>query len=62
MLRHIVASTGVIYVDARDRDQGFLDRDGTYLDRRQALEVARAAGQLRADVAVHDRLYSENLW
>lgn len=62
VIRHIAESTGVSHVDSRDRDQGFLDQEGRYLDRKQALEVAREAGQLRADVEVQDQLYSENLW
>lgn len=62
VIRHIRAVTGAAYVDAYGKDQGFLDEDGTYLDRKQALEVARAAGQLRTDVEVQDQLYSENVW
>jgi hypothetical protein len=62
VIRYIIDSTGVKHVDARNRDQGFLDQAGTYLDRKEALAVARSAGQLRADVAVQDQLYSENLW
>jgi len=62
VIRHIAESTGVSHVDARERDQGFLDQEGRYLDRKEALHVAREAGQLRADVPVQDQLYSENLW
>jgi hypothetical protein len=62
VIRLIVDSTGVSHVDAHDRDQGFLDQEGRYLDRVEALAVARGARQLRADVIVQDQLYSENLW
>lgn len=62
VIRTIVEATGRRYVDAAERAQGFLDSAGRFLDRFEALEVARAAGQLREDVPVQDRLYSENVW
>ena len=50
-------------VDARRKDQGFLDESGQYLDRKQALMVAQSNGQMREDRPVWgDELYSENVW
>lgn len=63
VIRHIVETTGVKYVDSRGDDQGFLDEAGNYLARRYALKVARLNGQLRLDrPIIHKELYSENLW
>jgi hypothetical protein len=63
VIRHIVETTGVSYVDARGEDQGFLDETGKYLTRRQALKVAKLNSQLRSDRPIwNNELYSENLW
>lgn len=43
--------------------QGFLDNDDNFLNRKQALIVARAANQILANIPLHsDDLYSENIW
>lgn len=63
VIRLIVETTGVKYVDAKDDDQGFLDSEGRFLRRKPALRVARETGQLRADrEVIGNKLYSENLW
>lgn len=55
MRAHIAAYVGAAHVQqhAWNRsEQGFIDQWGTFMDRREALEVAKAAGQL---------LYTEGL-
>ena len=43
--------------------QGFLDSEGNFLDRYDALEVARAAGQIKDVRNIRaDRLFSEDVW
>lgn len=43
--------------------QGFLDNEGNFLDRVEALEVALAAGQVLAPGDIRgDHLFSEDLW
>lgn len=45
-------------------EQGFVLEDGTFVDRREALEHAYAAGQISRERAEHglSALYSEDLW
>lgn len=63
VIRMIVEQTGVACVDSHGDDQGFLDADGRYLTRRQALISARANNQMKADRPTwHGELYSENVW
>lgn len=64
VIRKIAAGLGVDMVDGA---QGFLDSDGRYLTRRQALAVAQANDQLihqeRPSSATKlGELYSEDLW
>jgi hypothetical protein len=61
VIRHIVETTGVSCVDSRNEDQGFLDADGRYLNRRQAMVNAKLNNQFN-DRPIHYQLYSENLW
>lgn len=59
----IVEETGIDKVDSYGDDQGFLDSAGKYLTRKEALDNARANGQLRDDRPIwNDELFSENLW
>lgn len=44
------------------REQGFIDSDGNFVDREEALRVAVAAGQLKADPIAPPNLYTEDLW
>lgn len=46
-----------------DEEQGFLDSDGAFLNRKQALDVALAAGQVLDPANIRaGRLFSEDLW
>jgi len=59
----IIELTNAQTVDAHGDDQGFLDDTGKYLNRKEALEVARVNGQLRNDRPIwNNELFSENLW
>lgn len=42
--------------------QGFVLGDGTFVDRFEALAIARANGQLIRKTEPADRLFSEDLW
>lgn len=44
-------------------DQGFLDSEGRFCDRRQAHSIAGDSGQIAAlDSVFGERLFSEDLW
>jgi len=64
VIRLIGTTLGIKYVDARKRDQGFLDNEGNYLTRKESLAVAMAANQLTARATGHKlgELYSEDVW
>lgn len=63
VIRMIVETQGVSHVDARDEDQGFLDADGRYLTRRQALYNAQVNNQLKPNEPIRmGQLFSENVW
>lgn len=63
VIRLIAETTGVSYVDSRGEDQGFLDEDGNYLNRKQALLSAKINNQiLDESKIVANQLFSENLW
>lgn len=56
-----------IHIETGDMDiygeQGFLDDQGNFLDRSQALVHATECKQLRSDVPLDNEwLYSENVW
>lgn len=59
---HIVEITGAKTVNASGDDQGFLDSNGKYLTRKEALDIAFESGQIRTDRPIYNELYSENLW
>ncbi len=42
-------------------DQGFIDSEGSFLHRGEALVIARLAGQLLNPTS-HSELFSEDLW
>ena len=57
----------LLYIDryAPTPRQGFVDNRGVYVSRREALEIATAAGQLnvhRTKTEPEDELFSEDLW
>ena len=64
VIRHIVDTTGVKYVDSRGRDQGFLDDTGAYLNRKEALAHALACKQVKdGSLGISlGELYSEDIW
>lgn len=43
-------------------DQGFLTSSGRYVDRKEALRIAAAVGQIKVKTRPADRLFSEDLW
>jgi hypothetical protein len=64
VIRAIAEVTGAATVDASGDDQGFLDADGRYLRRAEALQSAQANGQLK-DGALGPslgKLFSEDVW
>lgn len=46
----------------REAEQGFIDNHGCFLDRKEALAVAKAAGQLIRKTQPEDELFSEDLY
>lgn len=49
-------------VDARGCDQGFTTSTGRYVDRFEAMDIARAAGQIVGEPSMPDRLFSEDIF
>lgn len=50
-------------VNAYEDDQGFLDADGRYLMRRQALYNAQVNNQIKPGTTIRaGRLFSEDIW
>ena len=65
VIRMIADETGDKYIDCRDAngDQGFLDADGRYLDRKQALVLALCNKQVKDENDIRcGMLFSEDLW
>lgn len=62
VIMHIVESLGVSYVDAPQDDQGFLDEDERFLNRKQALVSAKIHNQLIRKTSPNYLLFSEDLW
>lgn len=62
VIQKIVVETGVrrVLVDMHI-DQGFVDSEGVYLNRYEALERARQTGQLKYETN-KDILFSEDVW
>lgn len=58
----IAKETGAQYIDAHLEDQGFLDDEGTYLNRKQGLERAMVNHQIKDESKVRGLLFSEDLW
>ena len=53
----------VTTVNAYEDDQGFLDADGLYLNRRQALYNAQVNNQIKPGTTIKaGRLFSEDVW
>lgn len=64
LIRKISEETGQETVTSMGDDQGFIDEEGTYLTRRQALTVAEREGQLKEGALGTrlGRLFSEDVW
>lgn len=63
VIRLIADETGETHIDCRDRAQGFIDTEGRYLDRFQALAVALANKQVLDENDIRaGRLFSEDVW
>lgn len=63
VIRMIVRETGADTVDSRNEDQGFLDENGTYLNRKQALVSAQLFDQIKPDATIRlEMLFSEDVW
>lgn len=48
--------------DAEAGEMGFLDQEGKFMDRKEALRVAQAAGQVQNKTEPLDLLFSEDLY
>lgn len=64
VIRMIIATdSSITTVNAYEDDQGFLDADGLYLNRRQALYNAQKNNQLKPGIMIRaGRLFSEDIW
>jgi len=60
---HVIRALGEAdYPSEESWRQGFLLSDGTFATRREALLVARAAGQVLRETGPHIGLFSEDVW
>nr|CEP28708.1 conserved hypothetical protein [Klebsiella variicola] len=58
-------SQSLMYIDRASEVQGFVDQFGVFMDRKEALKVAKEAGQLnvaRIKTWPDDELFSEDLY
>lgn len=63
VIRLIAEETGVKKVDAHGDDQGFLDENGTYYRRSQALVHAFEHDQIKDPKGIRlNMLFSEDVW
>ena len=63
VIRLIADETGDSHIDCRGENQGFLDADGRYLNRKQALVSALINKQVLNENDIRGgQLYSEDLW
>jgi len=61
VIRKILRETDATYVC--NDEQGFLDENGTFLNRRQALVSAELLGQLKPGTVIRaGQLFSEDVW
>jgi hypothetical protein len=58
----IVNKTGILSIDVESDDEGFIDEQGNFLNRKKALINAIEHNQLIDEVPLHYVLTSENLW
>lgn len=64
MLRLIYKVSGPLtLVNGNTSVQGFLDNDGNFLDRKEALILATSAKQIKCESSIRsNQLFSEDLW
>jgi hypothetical protein len=63
VIRLIAEKTGDKQIDTHEDDQGFLNADGRYLRRSQALYAARLFNQIKPGVEIRlNMLFSEDVW
>jgi hypothetical protein len=63
VIRAIIEELGPCKVDAMDEDQGFLDEEGNYLNRKQALVSALENNQVKNPNDIRcGMLFSEDVW
>lgn len=63
VIAKIIEETDADTVNTMGEDQGFLDAEGRYLTRREALAVALANNQVKDVAQIRaGRLFSEDLW
>lgn len=48
--------------EGNSRGQGFMTSDNRFVERADALDIAKAAGQTRPRAQLGHQLYSEDLW
>lgn len=48
--------------DPHEGEMGFLDQEGVFMDRKEALLVAQNAQQIKYKTEPYDRLFSEDLY
>ncbi len=58
---HVIAFMQGRYGEGH-HEQGFITSRGRFVDRREALVIASAAGQIRVKTGDPDVLYSEDVW
>lgn len=61
MRSHCVVDSKIEY-EWKAPDQGFIDQHGVWMDRKEALAVATAAGQIKHKHGVSTLLFSEDLY
>lgn len=49
-------------ITMRDAEQGFIDQWGKFMDRAEALDVAKAANQILVKTGPENQLFSEDLY
>lgn len=63
VILHIIQVLKIETVNSYGENQGFLDENGQYLNRRQALYSAQVNNQLKPGVQIKaGQLFSEDIW
>ena len=60
---NVIAEMNKLGFGASDmNDQGFVTSHYRFVDRREAMKIAEAAGQIREKTGPADMLFSEDMW